>query len=42
MGSPVVHFEFWSEEQEKVAEFYEEAFDWRIHHLPHTASYQEG
>jgi predicted enzyme related to lactoylglutathione lyase len=34
MGRPVVHWELWSEDPEKVAEFYKEVFDWEIRHLP--------
>ena len=33
MGRPVVHWEFWSQEPEKVSEFYESVFDWNIRHL---------
>lgn len=34
MSNPVVHFEFWSREPEKLAEFYQQAFDWDIQHMP--------
>ncbi len=34
MGRPVVHWEFWSGDPEKVADFYAKAFDWEIRHLP--------
>jgi hypothetical protein len=27
MGRPVVHWEFWSEDPGKIAEFYEKVFD---------------
>ena len=34
MGRPVVHWEFWSEDPDKVSEFYREVFDWDIQHNP--------
>jgi predicted enzyme related to lactoylglutathione lyase len=34
MGRPVVHWEFWSDDPQKVAEFYEKVFDWGIRHIP--------
>ena len=34
MGSPVVHFEFWSKDPAKVSNFYEQAFGWKINHVP--------
>lgn len=34
MGRPIVHFEFWSESPETVAEFYARVFDWNINHIP--------
>lgn len=34
MGRPVVHWEFWSEEPERLSEFYEKTFGWEIRHLP--------
>ncbi len=34
MGRPVVHWELWSENPEKVSEFYEAVFDWKINHIP--------
>ncbi|MEO8197341.1 MAG: VOC family protein [Thermoanaerobaculia bacterium] len=34
MGNPVVHFEFWSKDPAKTSEFYEQAFAWRIQHVP--------
>ena len=34
MGRPVVHWEFWSDDPEKVSEFYEKVFDWEIRHIP--------
>ena len=34
MGQPVVHWELWSEDPEKVSEFYKEVFDWEIRHIP--------
>ena len=32
MGKPVVHWEFWSMDPEKVGDFYAKVFDWNIHH----------
>lgn len=34
MGQPVVHWELWSKDPEKVSEFYKQAFDWSIQHIP--------
>ena len=34
MGQPVVHWEFWTKEPEKVSEFYAKVFDWNIQHIP--------
>ena len=34
MGRPVVHWEFWSKDPEKVSEFYREVFDWNIRFIP--------
>ncbi len=34
MGRPVVHWELWSEDPEKVATFYQRVFDWKIQHIP--------
>ena len=34
MGQPVVHWELWSEHPEKAADFYAQAFDWKIQHIP--------
>ncbi len=34
MGSPVVHWEFWSEQPERAADFYERVFGWTITHHP--------
>ena len=33
MGSPVVHFEFWSAAPEKMVEFYTKVFGWNTQHL---------
>ena len=30
MGRPVVHWEFWSEDPQKVSKFYQQVFDWKI------------
>jgi predicted enzyme related to lactoylglutathione lyase len=34
MGCPVVHWELWSEDPDKAAEFYGRVFDWEIRHIP--------
>jgi len=34
MGQPVVHWEFWSEDPERVSTFYEMVFGWSINHIP--------
>jgi predicted enzyme related to lactoylglutathione lyase len=34
MGKPVVHWELMSKDPQKVSEFYEKVFDWKIKHMP--------
>jgi predicted enzyme related to lactoylglutathione lyase len=34
MGKPVVHWELWSKDPEKVSDFYAEVFDWKVQHMP--------
>ena len=34
MGRPVVHWELWSEDPDKAAEFYQQVFVWKIQHIP--------
>jgi predicted enzyme related to lactoylglutathione lyase len=34
MGQPVVHFELWSENPERVSDFYQKVFQWEIRHIP--------
>ena len=34
MGKPVVHWEFWTEEPGKIAEFYRKVFDWIPRSIP--------
>ena len=34
MGRPVVHWELWSQDPEKVSDFYERVFGWEIRHIP--------
>src|SRR5262245_6655310 len=34
MGKPVVHWEFWSKNPEKVSDFYAKVFDWKIQSTP--------
>jgi hypothetical protein len=33
MGQPVVHWEFWSEDPEKISDFYKKVFSWEIRHV---------
>jgi hypothetical protein len=34
MGRPVVHWELWSKNPEKIGSFYSRVFDWDVRHLP--------
>ena len=34
MGRPVVHFELWSKDPQRVSDFYARVFDWDINHIP--------
>ena len=34
MGRPVVHWEFWSEDQKRINEFYTKVFDWQSREIP--------
>jgi predicted enzyme related to lactoylglutathione lyase len=34
MGQPVVHWEFWSAEPGRAAEFYQRVFEWEIRTIP--------
>ena len=34
MPNPIVHFEFWSHEPEKISAFYQDVFGWQIAHMP--------
>jgi uncharacterized protein len=34
MGNPVVHWEFWSEDSPRAAEFYKKLFDWDVQYVP--------
>ena len=34
MGRPVVHWEFWSKDPQKVSDFYAKVFDWNVNHIP--------
>ena len=34
MGRPVVHWELWSQDPQKVSDFYAEVFEWNINHIP--------
>ena len=30
MGSPVVHWELWTDNPDKLSDFYAKAFDWKV------------
>lgn len=34
MGRPVVHWELWSKDPEKISAFYSKVFGWEIQHVP--------
>lgn len=34
MGRPVVHWEFWSQDPQKISKFYQQVFDWKIRPIP--------
>jgi uncharacterized protein len=34
MGRPVVHWELWSENPDRISTFYQRVFDWDIRHIP--------
>jgi predicted enzyme related to lactoylglutathione lyase len=34
MGRPVVHFELWSENPDRAADFYKKVFDWEVQPIP--------
>lgn len=34
MGQPVVHFELWSKNPDKISDFYSKVFDWQIQSMP--------
>jgi predicted enzyme related to lactoylglutathione lyase len=34
MGQPVVHWELWSQDPDKISKFYEKVFDWKVQHVP--------
>jgi hypothetical protein len=34
MGRPVVHWELWSENPERISKFYQRVFDWSIRGIP--------
>ena len=36
MGNPVVHWELWSKSPDKVSDFYQRVFDWKIQPNPET------
>jgi predicted enzyme related to lactoylglutathione lyase len=37
MPNPVVHWEFWSKDPDKLSNFYEDVFDWKISHVTEMA-----
>jgi predicted enzyme related to lactoylglutathione lyase len=34
MGTPVIHWEFWSKDAGKVSDFYAKVFGWKINNMP--------
>ena len=34
MGQPVVHWELWSEDPDRLSTFYKDVFGWQIRHMP--------
>jgi predicted enzyme related to lactoylglutathione lyase len=34
MGQPVVHWEFWSKDPDRLSQFYAHVFGWEVQHLP--------
>ena len=34
MGQPVVHWELWSKDPERIGAFYAQVFGWNINHIP--------
>ena len=34
MGNPVVHWELWSKQPQKLGEFYARVFDWQVQEVP--------
>jgi predicted enzyme related to lactoylglutathione lyase len=34
MGQPVVHWEFWSEDPARIADFHQKVFAWNISAIP--------
>lgn len=34
MGRPAVHWEFWTEDPNRVSDFYKRVFDWEIRSIP--------
>jgi predicted enzyme related to lactoylglutathione lyase len=34
MGQPVVHFELWSKDPDRISDFYSKVFDWQIQSMP--------
>ena len=34
MGRPVVHWELWSKDPQRIADFYARVFDWKVQEMP--------
>ncbi|MFQ5778988.1 MAG: hypothetical protein ACE5IP_13360 [Terriglobia bacterium] len=34
MGKPVVHWEVWAADDNKLGKFYQELFDWKVNFVP--------
>lgn len=34
MGRPVVHWELWTKDPQRVSDFYAKVFDWQVRHIP--------
>lgn len=34
MGCPVVHWELWSKDPQKMSDFFSKVFDWQLNHIP--------
>lgn len=34
MANPVVHWELWSADPERISKFFEDVFEWKVQHIP--------